>query len=79
MKRVNTHEAKTQLSRILSEVEQGEEYIVARSGKPIARLVPYVESAPMPEPGKWRNRVTIRDDFDEDDPALVEQFEQSEL
>jgi prevent-host-death family protein len=79
MKRVNTHEAKTQLSRILSEVEQGEEYIVARSGKPIARLLPYVESTPRPEPGKWRNRVAIRDDFDEDDQELTEQFEQSDL
>lgn len=79
MKQVNTHQAKTQLSRILSEVEQGEEYIVARSGKPIARLLPYVESTPVPEPGKWRNRVTIRDDFYEDDRELTEQFEQSEL
>jgi len=79
MKRVNTHEAKTQLSRILSEVEQGEEYIVARSGKPIARLLPYVEETSMPEPGKWRNRVTIRDDFDEEDQVLIGQFEQSEL
>lgn len=79
MKQVNTHEAKSQLSRILSEVEQGEEYVLARSGKPIARLVPYVQSTEVPEAGKWREKVSIRDDFDEDDQELTERFEQSEL
>jgi len=38
MKVVNTHEAKTHLSRILEEVEQGETYIISRNGKPIAEL-----------------------------------------
>lgn len=41
---VNIHEAKTQLSRLLSLVEGGEEVVIARNGKPIARLEPY--SAP---------------------------------
>ena len=38
MKTVNTHEAKTHLSRILEEVESGEVYIISRNGKPIAEL-----------------------------------------
>lgn len=38
MKEVNTHEAKTHLSRILEEVESGEVYIISRNGKPIAEL-----------------------------------------
>ena len=38
MKTVNTHEAKTHLSRILEEVEHGEVYIISRNGKPIAEL-----------------------------------------
>ncbi len=37
---VNTHEAKTHLSRLLAQVESGEEVVIARAGKPIAKLVP---------------------------------------
>jgi prevent-host-death family protein len=40
MKTVTTHEAKTQLSRLLAEVEAGEEIIIARGTRPVARLVP---------------------------------------
>ncbi len=39
MTTVNVHEAKTQLSRLLAQVEAGEEVIIARNGKPVARLV----------------------------------------
>ncbi len=38
---VNVHEAKTQLSKLLAKVEQGEEVVIARDGKPIAKLVPF--------------------------------------
>ncbi|MBA3624417.1 MAG: type II toxin-antitoxin system prevent-host-death family antitoxin, partial [Methylibium sp.] len=37
---VNVHEAKTQLSRLIEAVEAGEEVIIARAGKPVARLMP---------------------------------------
>jgi prevent-host-death family protein len=40
MKKVNVHEAKTHLSRLLERVEAGEEIIIARAGRPVARLVP---------------------------------------
>ena len=40
---VNTHEAKTQLSRLLALVEKGEEIVIARNGKPIAKLVSAAE------------------------------------
>jgi prevent-host-death family protein len=75
MKTVNTHEAKTQLSRILSEVEKGEEYVVARAGRPIARLVPYRESTATAGPGKWRGRVVIHEDFDDEDEKITALFE----
>ncbi len=45
MVEVNIHEAKTQLSRLLAKVEQGEEVIISRAGKPIARLVPVQQPA----------------------------------
>jgi prevent-host-death family protein len=46
MKLINIHEAKTHLSRLIERVEAGEEIVIARAGKPVAKLVPYVEQAP---------------------------------
>ncbi len=50
MKVVNVHEAKTHLSRLLERVDAGEEIVIARNGKPVARLVP-VSAAPR-RPGR---------------------------
>ncbi len=75
MKTVNTHEAKTNLSRILAEVERGEEYILARAGKAIARLSPIRRPSVLPQPGKWRGIVTIRPDFDDEDDGINAAFE----
>jgi prevent-host-death family protein len=54
---VNVHEAKTQLSKLLADVEQGDEVVIARRGKPIARIVRYdhptrapLGSFPLPGP-----------------------------
>ena len=64
MPQVNIHEAKTNLSRLLARVEQGEEIIIARGGKPVARLVPFTpDLAPRPL-GLLRGRIHIADDFD---------------
>jgi prevent-host-death family protein len=52
MKTVNVHEAKSQLSRLLKRVEAGEEVIVARAGKPVAKIVPLPAKKPR-EPGLW--------------------------
>lgn len=61
---VNTHEAKTQLSRLLVRVQMGEEITIARAGKPIARLVP-ASSAPLPrQPGSAKGMISIAPDFD---------------
>jgi prevent-host-death family protein len=52
MKTVNVHEAKTHLSALLSEVERGEDVVIARNGTPVARLV-RVAPAPQRERGSW--------------------------
>jgi len=75
MKTVNTHEAKSRLSRLLTEVERGEEIVVARAGRPVAKLVPYREEGPKPKPGAWRGKVVIHDDFDEEDEQVTAAFE----
>ena len=63
MKTVNVHEAKTHLSRLLARVARGEEVVIARAGKPIARLVPV---APKRERvlGFDAGRIVIADNFD---------------
>ena len=64
MKTVNIHEAKTHLSRLLSRVAAGEEIVIAKAGKPIARLVPVVPSGGERELGIDRDRIVISEDFD---------------
>lgn len=62
---VNVYEAKTKLSSLLTEVETGGEIVIARAGRPIARLVSIGAAAGRRQPGAWRDRVRIHDDFDE--------------
>ena len=50
MPTITTHEAKTHLSRYLAAVEKGEEFLIARGKKPVARLVPVVPSTGAPRP-----------------------------
>lgn len=62
MATVNVHEAKTHLSRLLVQVEAGEEVVIARNGKPVARLVP-CERRGKPRFGSWKGRITVDDSF----------------
>jgi prevent-host-death family protein len=64
MKTVNVHEAKTHLSRLLARVERGEEIVIARGGRPVARLLPYDQPAQRRLLGQDRGKVWIADDFD---------------
>jgi prevent-host-death family protein len=63
MKTVNVHEAKTHLSRLLAEVEAGEEIVIARAGKPVARLTAAEPVTPR-RLGFLRGQVAVPDDFD---------------
>ena len=70
---MNVHEAKTHLSRLLEAVERGEDVVIARSGKPVARLVP-ARSQGARRPGSWKGQVVIAADFDETPDGLVAAF-----
>lgn len=61
----NIHQAKTQLSRLIERVLQGEEIVIGRAGKPVAKLVPYERSVQPRQGGQWRGQVTIEGNFDE--------------
>lgn len=75
MKIVNTHEAKTHLSRLLKRVAAGEEIVIASAGTPVARLVPLAGTGRTRELGFARDALRIGDDFDEALPAdVLERF-----
>ena len=71
MLEVNVHEAKTHLSRLLTRVARGEEVIIARAGKPVARLIPVVRPRGRRVLGRDKGTVVIADDFDAALPADV--------
>jgi prevent-host-death family protein len=71
MKQVNIHEAKTQLSRLVEEAAAGEEIVIAKSGKPMARLVAFRETQRPRKPGALKGKVRIGDDFDAPLPAEI--------
>lgn len=68
---VNVYDAKTQLSRLLESVERGEEIVIARAGRPVARLVP-VAAAPRRVPGGWSGRWWLAEDWDS--PSLNDEI-----
>ena len=75
MELTNVHEAKTHLSRLLDRVAAGEEVIIGKAGKPVARLVPYAEPALAErKPGYWRGKVRIKADFDELPDSIAAAF-----
>jgi prevent-host-death family protein len=76
MRQVNMHEAKTHLSRLVEEVEAGEEIVIARNGKPAARLVKVEEERPRKRRGygAGRGKVWYAPDWDAPDPELERLF-----
>ena len=63
MKPINIHEAKTHLSKLIERVEAGEEFVIARAGRPAARLVPLERAGRPITPGKMKFPGGIPDDF----------------
>lgn len=76
MATVNIHEAKTHLSRLLDEVSGGKELVIAKAGKPLAKLVPIKPAKPVRKPGFLKGRIKISNDFDKPLPdELLDSFE----
>jgi prevent-host-death family protein len=72
---VNVHQAKTHLSKLLARVSQGEEIIIAKAGKPVARLLS-VETQPKPRvPGTAKGKIWMAPDFDAPLPdEIIDEF-----
>ena len=61
---VNIYEAKSKLSKLINQVIAGEEVIVAKSGKPVAKIVPIEKPLQNRKPGSAKGKISISDDFD---------------
>ena len=73
---VNLYQAKTSLSRLVDRAAAGEEIIIAKAGKPMAKLVSAGRPVRRRKPGGWKGRVVIRKDFEAPlPPALRAAFE----
>lgn len=72
---VNIHQAKTHLSRLVEQAAAGEEIIIGKAGRPMARLVAYAPERTPRVPGALRGRIQIADDFDVTPEWLVDAFE----
>jgi prevent-host-death family protein len=71
---VNVHEAKTHLSKLIKRAAAGEEVVVARAGRPVARIVAYDASTEPRAPGLLAGQIEIGPDFEELPPGFAEAF-----
>ena len=67
-------EAQSKLANLIDLAERGEEVIIARAGKPVARLVPYEREGGPRQGGQWHGRIRIARDFDDLPPDFGEAF-----
>jgi len=75
MEKVNVHDAKTHLSRLLEEVSGGAEIVIAKAGKPVAKLVPFGHGERR-KPGFLKGKIKISPDFDAPLPdRVIDAFE----
>lgn len=71
----NIHEAKTHFSKLVERAEAGEEIVIGRAGKPVAKLVPFDQAAADRRPGLLRGQVWMSADFDDTADEVLAQFE----
>jgi len=71
---VSTHEAKSQLSKLIRHAEQGDEVIVARNGQPVAKIIAWPAAVRARRSGAWSGRVEYRTDVVGPDAAVLALF-----
>ncbi len=75
-KQVNLYDAKTRLSRLVDEAAAGEEIVIARHGRPVAKLVRVGQPKRRKIPwGLYRDKIWIAPDFDETPQEIIDAFE----
>ncbi len=74
MQVTNISEAKAQLSALIEKVRAGQEIVIAKAGKPVAKLVPYEANDQPRKPGAMAGQIKIAEDFDALPDDLAEAF-----
>lgn len=74
---VNTHQAKTRLSELIRAAEDGDEVILARNGRPVAKIIPWPPARPPRVSGAWAGKVTYNGDIVGPDPDVLALFDAS--
>jgi len=72
---VNMHEAKSQLSALAEKVWQGETVVITKAGIPYLDLLPHQGRAAQRKPGRYKNQITMSEDFDQTPQELIDAFE----
>lgn len=76
MEQVNIHQAKTHLSKLVEKVLDGQEIIISKAGKPVAKLVPFNQGASSRKLGLMKGKIRMSADFDAPLPeSIIEEFE----
>lgn len=71
---INIYEAKNKFSKLIDQAESGEEVVISRAGKPVAKIIPYNFKNEPRVPGDWKGKVKIHEDFDELPQNLIDAF-----
>lgn len=79
MQVVNIHEAKTNLSKLIEKTSKGEEVIIAKAGKPVAKLSSYKEKLKPRKSGLWKDKVWMSEDFNEEDEEINRLFYEGDI
>lgn len=74
MQVLNIHQAKTNLSKLIEKALSGEIVIIAKSGKPVVKLVAYKEKLKPRTPGLWKGKIWMSSDFNEEDEEINKLF-----
>jgi prevent-host-death family protein len=74
MQIINIHQAKTHLSQLIEKVVAGEDIIIAKAGKPVAKLVAHKEKLKPRKAGSLKGKLFVSDDFDDEDKQIQEMF-----
>ena len=72
---VEVQEAQARLCNLLERVAAGEEIVIGKAGRPVARLVPYVEEPTPRRPGRWAGQVEMEEGFDGLPEQVLDLFE----
>lgn len=74
----NIHEAKTNLSKLIEKTSKGEEIVIAKAGKPVAKLSSYKQKLKPRKSGLWKGKVWMSKDFNDEDEEINKLFYEGE-